>query len=283
MSPMVKDLPMRLEHYKVIAILTSAQGQEATAAMLVPLLKDADPVTRMTAIQDLATHCSDAKAMRPAMIEALKSDDPGMRQEAAVFFLAREPDMAERTIDALLERITIPTEGSHYGWAVASRLRLYNWSAVKPLTPKLLALLDRSTNPATRAFVFAALGEIGREALAAVPVLLELSKDKDLEVASRAVEALTKIDRRAAAKKIQALCDWVTPGHDSTIRQRAIASLRDLGADGRTAIPALLELSDDEDLTISAGAIEAISKIDPSTGQTLKQAIVRSDVGSDGE
>jgi HEAT repeat protein len=283
LSPMLKDPPRRLEHYKLVAILTSAQGQEATAAMLVPLLKDADPETRMTVIQDLTTHCSGARAVRPAMIEALRGDDPGLRQEAAVFFLAREPDTAGRTIDALLERITNPTEGSHFGWAVVSRLRLYDWSAVKPLTRKLLELLDRSTRPATRAFAIAALGETRREALAAVPLLMELSKEKDLEVASRAVEALVKIDPRAAAKKIPTLCDWVTPAHHISIRQRAIASLRDLGPDARTAIPALIDLASDEDRAISAGAIEAISKIDPPTGKTLKQAIVRSDVESDDE
>jgi HEAT repeat protein len=283
MSPMLKDLPMRLEHFKVVAILTSAQGAEATAAMLVPLLKDADRETRLTAMYDLTTHCSSAKAVRPAMIEALKSDDLGMRQEAAVFFLAHEPGMTGRVIDALVEQIAIPAEGSYCGWALVTRLRVASWSSVKPLTPKLLELLGRSTKPATRAFLFTALGEIGREALAAVAVLLELSNDKDLELATSAVAALVKIDPRIAATRIPSLLEWTTTGHDSSIRLRAIASLRDLGPAAAAAMPGLLKLADEQDLAISEGAIEAISKIDPPTGQTLKQAIVRSDVGLDDE
>jgi hypothetical protein len=65
------------------------------------------------------------------------------------------------------------------------------------------------------------------------------------------------------------------PGHDFAIRLRAQASLRDLGPAAATAIPQLLKLADEKDLAISAGAIEAISKIDPATGQALKRDIAR--------
>ena len=283
MAPMLTDLPMRFEHFKVVAILTRAQGEEATAGMLLPLLKNADPETRMTAIQDLATHCSGAKAVRTAMIEELKSDDPGMRQEAAVFFLAHEPDMVGRAIDALLERITNPTEGSHFGWALVSRLRVASWSSVKPLVPKLLELLGPSTRPPSRVFAIAVARRDSAGMLAGVPVLLELSNEKDLEIATRAVEALVQIDPRVAATRIPSLLKWMAAGHDSTIRQRAIASLLDLGPRAATAIQALLTLAEDDDAKISVGAIEAISKIDPPTGETLKQVMVRSDAGSDDE
>jgi HEAT repeat protein len=283
MSPMLKDNPMRLEHFKVVAILASAQGAEATAAMLVPLLRDAAREIRMTAIYDLTTLCSGAKVVRPAMIEALKSDDLGIRQEAAVYFLAREPAMAGRAIDAVVERIGIPAEGSDHGCALVTRLGVASWSSVKLLTPKLLELLGRATKPAARAFVIAALGEIGREALAGVPELLELSNEEDLEVATSAVAALLKIDPRVAATRIPSLLEWATPGHDSRVRLGAMSTLGDFGPDASIAISALLELADEPDLSISAGAIEAISKIDPPTGQTLKQAIVRGEVGSDDE
>jgi HEAT repeat protein len=262
MAPLLKELPMTLEHYKAVEILKRAQGADSTAAILIPLLKDADRQIRMTAIEDLTTHCSDAKALRPAMIEALRSADENMRLEAAVFFLAHEPDMTEQGIDALLEQLGNPTEGAHFGWTLVARLRLVSWSSVKPLTPKLVELIGRSGNRETQAFAIAALGEIRREALAGVPVLIELSNEQDLEIATRAVEALAKIDPRVAATKIPSLMEWMAPGHDLAVRLRAIGALCELGKAATAAMPALLELAGDEDRSISVRAVEAVSKIE---------------------
>ena len=59
-----------------------------------------------------------------------------------------------------------------------------------------------------------------------------------------------------------------------------MASLRDLGPAAATAIPALLSAVDEQSPTISAGAIEAVLKIDPSVGSSLKQAIQRVELRS---
>jgi hypothetical protein len=284
MSTMLRDCPAGgMEHYKSVAILKSAQGAEATAAMLLPLLTDVNYQTRMAAIADLTTHCSSAKSLRSAMIELLKSDDAVMRQEAAVFLLAHEPAMARRAIEALSEWIATPSEGSHFGWAVVVRLRQTTASSAGPLAPTLLELLGSSTRPAERSFFISALGEIGTEASAGVPALLELSRGKDLEVGTRAVAALVKIDPRAAATRLPSLLEWIQPGHDSAVRLSAIASLRDLASAAAISIPALIELADEPDRAISAGAIEAVSRIDPTTGQALMQAIARREVASDDE
>ena len=192
-----------------------------------------------------------------------------MRLEAAVFFLAHEPDMTEQGIVALLERLGNPTEGAHFGWTLVARLRLVSWSSVKPLTPKLVELIGRSSKPETQAFAIAALGEIRREALAGVPVLIELSNEQDLEIATRAVEALAKIDPRVAATKIPSLLEWTASHHDLAVRLRAIGALCELGNAASAAMPALLKLADDEDRSISARAIEAVSKIEPATGKAM--------------
>ena len=273
MSSMLKDQSIRMEHYRLVAVLKNAQGADATAAMLVPLLKAADLETRMMAINDLTAHCSDAKAMRPAMLEALSSNHGIIREEAAIYFLQHEPAMAARAIDTVAEQVANPIEGSYFAWDLVKRLRQASTGSIKLLTPRLLELLPRATKPGNRVFVIAALGEIGPDAAAGMPALLELSNGKDLEVATQAVEALVKIDRRTAATKIPSLLDWANTGHNPRVRLSAIGCLRDLGPAAASAMPALLNLADEQDISISAGAIEAISKIDPPTGQTLKQAI----------
>jgi HEAT repeat protein len=137
----------------------------------------------------------------------------------------------------------------------------------------LVDKLGRVDRAIVRVNAIRALGEIGPDAMPAVPALLDASKSGDLKIATRAVEALAKIDLRSAATRLPLLLDWMTAGQDSTIRLTAMASLRDLGPAAATAIPALLRVADEEDLAISAAAIEAISSIDPATGSALMQAI----------
>jgi HEAT repeat protein len=273
MSSMLRDQSIRLEHYRLVAVLKNAQGAEATAAMLIPLLKNANLETRIMAINDLTTHCTDARALRPAMLAVLDSDDGGIREEAAIYFLEHEPGMASRVIDTVAEQIANPMEGSYFGSDLVKRLRNATSGSTKLLTPRLLELLGRSTKPGKRAFVIAALGEIGPDAAAGVPTLLEISNGTDLDVAMQAIVALVKIDPRTAATKIPALLEWARVGHDRRVRLSAIVALRDFGPAAASAVPALLELADEQDISISAGAIEAISKIDPLTGRDLKQAI----------
>ena len=102
------------------------------------------------------------------MIEALKSDDLGMRQEAAVYFLAHEPGMAGRAIDALVERIANPTEGSHYGWALVIQAQNAHPGARSNLSRRNCSSCW-AARPSLRHvhLSIAALGEIGREAIAA--------------------------------------------------------------------------------------------------------------------
>ena len=58
-----------------------------------------------------------------------------------------------------------------------------------------------------------------------------------------------------------------------------MAALGDLGSAAASAIPVLLEIADEDELAISTGAIEAVSRIDPVTGRTLKQSIARGEIG----
>ncbi len=79
MSALLKDQSISLEHWTLVKILTSAKGEDATAAMLIPLLKHPDHTTALQAVNDLTAHCTQAKAFKSALIEALANDKVEVR------------------------------------------------------------------------------------------------------------------------------------------------------------------------------------------------------------
>ena len=241
LAPLVTDKTIRLEHFRLIRVLIDAQGEERTAAMLIPLLKNPDLEIKLQAVYDLTMQVSRAKVLKPVMIEALASADGGMRAEAAFFVLKHEPAMEARAIDVLAGQIADPLAGSHVSWELIRRTRAASSASVKPLASKLVELLGRATKRTARTNIIKALGEVGAEAVSAKPALLELSESSDPRIATRALAALVKIDPRGTETKVPSLVEWIKPGHDSAVRLSAMASLRDLGPVAATAIPALFE------------------------------------------
>jgi HEAT repeats len=279
LAAILRDQSVRMEHYNLVATLVAAQGEDATAALLIPLIKDPDLATRIQALNDLTSHCRRAKALKPALVEALESGDGFSRTEAAIFFLQHEPEMSSRAIDSLADVMANP---DGFDRDLIRRIRGASKPSLKPLASRLLELLIRPAKPGSRTNILIALGEIGPAAVAAVPALLELSKSNDLGIATRATESLVKIDPRTAETRLDSLVGWVSAGNAPAVRVSAIASLRDLGPAAVTAVPALLSAADEDDIVVSAAAIEAIGRIDPITAKSLKQAIA-ANVGSRGD
>jgi HEAT repeat protein len=281
MSTLLTDPSLRIEHWRLVAALVRAQGQDATAEMLIKHLKHPDRQTRSQVLHDLITHCSSGKGTRAAMLETLNGADAGMSEEAAFYFLKTEPAMVGKAVEMLAKQIAHPDEGSYLARNLVKRAREASPVSMEPLASKLLDLLARAPTHEGRVFVITALGEIGPKAALAVPAMIELSSDKNLDDATRAVASLVKIDSRSAAAKLPSLIEWIRPRHEAQIRLRAMNALRDMGPAASSAIPVLLEIADEDELAISTGAIEAICRIDPVTGTTLKQSIERGEIGSD--
>jgi HEAT repeat protein len=141
------------------------------------------------------------------------------------------------------------------------------------VTRELLETLQRPHKPSRRDNAVLTLGVIGPEAVSAVPILLEIAKSGDRKCALTAVQALVKIDSKSAQTEISALVDWTFSREERAIRLGAMAALRDIGPPAAAAVSALLEAADEEDLSISAAAIEALARIDPATAAALKRAI----------
>jgi HEAT repeat protein len=275
LSKLLADTSIPLDHWRLISVLVAAQGQDATAAMLIPLLRDRDYGVRSQAINDLVTHCREAESLRPILIECLESGDGGLRQEAALYLLAHDPGMAAKAIETLAEQVVEPRDGAAIPEHVARQVRESSPGALDALARSVVERLPRARDPEFLFHAIVALGEIGPDARCAVPALLEHSHSGDLTTATRAVEALVKIDPKVAESRIPALLDWTTPGREGRVRLTAISTLRDFGPVAKVAVRALLKLADEDDLAIAAGAIEAIGRIDPSLGAHLKQAIER--------
>lgn len=284
LSKLLADTSIPNQHWRLLSVLNQAQGPEATAAMLTPLVRHADLQTRVQALNDLAGLYGGVESarstmieglMKPVMIEGLTSDDGNVRGTAALFLLKHDPALAAKAIETLAEQMVDPIEGSYNSEYLLWQIRETSPDAMAPLAKSLVERLQRARKPDSRLNAIMSLGEIGPEARCAIPALLEQSRSGDLMTAMRAIEALVKIDPKSAEPRIPALLDWTTPGHKSRVRLTAMAALRDLGPAAKAAVPALLKLADEDDLAIAAGAIEAIGRIDPPLADTLKHAIER--------
>lgn len=273
LSGLLADPAVRLEHWRLVSVLASAQGQDATAAMLITLLRGPDDGVRSQAFSDLIIHCRDATSFKSALVEQLEGPHVGLREDAAIELLRYEPGLTPRIIELLAEQMVDPQEGGYMPEYLVQQMREASPGSMAPLAKSLVERLDRARTPAARLNTIRSLWEIGPEARCAIPALLEQSRSDDLSIATRAVEALVKIDPKAAGPRIPAILDWTTSGRDPSVRLAAIGSLRDLGPAAKGAVPALLKLADEQDLAISAAAIEALSRIDPEAGAALKHAI----------
>ena len=196
MSSMLTDRSIIFDRFRLLQVLKTAQGEDATAAMIIPLLAAPDRGLRMQAIYELINQCPNAKALRSVLIDALASDDGGLRGEAALFFLEHEPAMAQRSIDIIAEQIVDPMNGSFLSPFSIKKIRDTSAGSITLLTPKLVELLARATKPSSRVSAIVALGEIGPDAISAVPALLTFSDSNDLNIATWAVASLLKIDPR---------------------------------------------------------------------------------------
>ena len=222
--------------------------------MLTPLLRHPDFGIKMQAVNDLLVHCPEARSLKSIMIKGLASNDAFLRDTAAVYLLKHDPGMAAKSLDAIADQIVNPKDGGHLLWDLVKDVREGSPGSLAPLARSLVERLSRTRKPDQRRNAILALGEIGPDARSAVPALLEESRSGDLAVATRAVEALVKIDPRSASARLPSLLDWMTPGHDRGVRLTAMAALRDLGPAATDAASTLIKLADENDLPIAAAA-----------------------------
>jgi len=238
------------------------------------LLKHQEMGIRHEAIYLLIIQCSGAGATRRVLVDAMEDDDGGLRCEAAFFFLEHEPEIASQALDTLIEQLVNPREGSYLPWDIIPKIREKAPKSIGRLVSSLIEPLSRSEVPQQRMNTIFTLSVIGLpEAKPAVPALLKAGASSDRSIATRAAEALAKIDPASAETLMPSLLEWIRPGEDIPVRLTAMATLGELGLVAKAAVPALLKAADEEELRVSAAAIAALSRIDPARAAALKRSI----------
>jgi hypothetical protein len=108
----------------------------------------------------------------------------------------------------------------------------------KPLSYWIKALKDKDRM--TRKEAIQALGGIGPDAKAAVPALLGMVKEKDLFLSSDALASLRKIGTAALPALKKGL-----KNKEASVRQAVLTVLGTMGADAKSAVPALIKVLND--------------------------------------
>ena len=132
-----------------------------------------------------------------------------------------------------------------------------------PAVPQLTELL-RESDPGTRYLAAKALGQIGDEAEAALPTLLNALRDHDMFLRAGITGALIKIGPPAVPGLTNALFD-----PSSAVKRAACKALGKIGSE--RAVPALKFSLRDGNRGVRKFAREALERIDsPAARQALK-------------
>jgi len=198
----------------------------AAVETLIADLKDKAWQVRCDAAYALGRFGSKAKAAVPALTEALQDESSFVRSRVALALwqIDKHPD----AIPALIESLRDPNSAGH------------------------------------RSSAAFALADIGVEAKAAVPALLEALKDNPWTAAENsafhiaAAKALWQIDRHPAA--VPALVECLKE-REGGRRMEAAEILRIIGVAAKAAVPALIEALNDEKQFVGRSAAEALGAI----------------------
>ncbi len=123
-----------------------------------------------------------------------------------------------------------------------------------PSVPRLTELV-RQSDPGTRYLAAKALGQIGDEAEAAVPVLLQALRDDDMFLRAGITGALIQIGYPAVPGLTRALFD-----PSSAVKRAACKALGKIGSE--RAVPALIFSLNDRNAGVRKFAREALTRID---------------------
>jgi hypothetical protein len=117
---------------------------------------------------------------------------------------------------------------------------------------------------------------IGPSGEAAVPVLIEALKERDVVLSSRAASALGKIGPAARAVAPALIATLQDKDRDFITRANAARALGQIRADVKTVVPVLLEALADKDRDVRTRAAEGLGHIGPAAREAipaLRQAL----------
>jgi HEAT repeat protein len=271
---LVKDRETQVRASAAGALARISPGAEATVPTLNKLLSDRDANVR-----DAAAHALGevGRPAVPVLIDGLKSGNPVFLQ-AVTNALGR---IGAPAVPALIKTLSNPSEKVLARQYAAIALTKINDNA-KEIVSALTRALD-DDNSVIRRSAAGALGKIGPAASAAVPRLIDLSRDEseDSSVREYAVRALTSIDPKN--EKVASTLISVLEDENAQVREAAVEALLEVslatpvsGA-AKHDVPTLIGQLKDANPMVRRSAARGLAEVGPaarSAGDALSQVLV---------
>ena len=213
-------------------------GPSATNA-LIQLLSHKSALVRSEAARALARIGPEAKAAAPVLIERLLDEDVAVGVESAVALNAITGWM---DLCAPVLANGLKEEPDYVANAI---MRI--GPAAKPVVPTLITFVRGADDESVRHRAVTALGYIGIEDKAMVPIPVDIMKTKDGGASYSTVRALSSIGPPAVPMLIQTLSH-----SDAAPREGAARALGEMGREADDAVPALVQALKDEDVRAAA-------------------------------
>lgn len=229
-------------------------------AALTKSLGDSDATVRAYAAYAVGQLGDEAKSAGAALARALADTDPLVRRQAlkAVRAIRPDPEVMAPALTAMLKAAT-----PHETARVLDCLAEFGVEAVPGMIRWLKA-------PETTYWACLVLSEIGPAAKDAVPALVDVLKQSDVNVRREAMMTLGAI-HVVTPQVINALAQQLND-RDPLIRAPAAYALGVLGPDANAAIPALHKVLEDSDNVVRTAAIWSLAHIEPKNEPVQKRA-----------
>lgn len=262
MAKTLPDLVAALESEDALLRYCAVQELEALRAEAVPALPQLIAMAERVAefshfglVQTIASW--DPPRSKPHLIRALESPKPEVAASAASILAAFGPS-AEDAAPALLLRFRKSSA------ATQVQLAEVLWSITESCDetlPALMAQLDRNTDPGAIAQIVRVLGQFGKCAEPAVPLIVASLKNAPNLLEFRAVRSLASIGARPELC-IPALLEIIEAKRKGAT-DKPVEPILALSGFGTNAVPHLITLFLDAEPEISEAAFRALIRLGP--------------------
>ena len=196
----------------------------------------------------------DVKEATPVLVDALKNEDLGLRMQAAST-LAQRNLQTDKVQPIFLDGLKHSATGVRIQ-ACQGLSILGNYGKTDPTSLKALTGALKDSEASVRQQALYALQNQRGDLSAILPSLVELTKDKDLNIRQQIIWMFA----RAGASGAPHLADLLKDA-DVNVRAQAIQTLRNMGKNAEKAIPAIKEAVKDENANVRLHAMLALASI----------------------
>ncbi len=252
----------------VIGIMERIGAQnEKVVPVLLQAFQDSDKEVRARAIVALGRMGAGSKEVVPALSRGLGDGEPEVRSSAlnAVELLG---PAAKKTVPALYN--LLGSEQEEERLRTVEVLLKVDPSSASQGVPILVRLLkNKYANDVLRLKALELIGQLGSAAESAVPTLVELLGDFNINLRTKSAEALSKIGSAALAALERSLKD-----PNPAVRSGSVQVLLMLPAEQMEVIPYLTAALKDEDRSVRYMAAEGLRKLGSSAEPAIPDLVL---------